>query len=40
VRGFNAAHATGSGMTWLAVSDLNPEALAGFVGQLAQGPGK
>jgi anti-sigma factor RsiW len=38
VRGFNAAHATGSGMTWLAVSDLNPEALAGFVGRIARGP--
>jgi len=40
VRGFNAAHARGSGMTWLAVSDLNPEALTGFVGRLARGPDK
>ena len=35
VRGFNVAHATGSGMDWLAVSDASPEVLSGFVQQLA-----
>jgi anti-sigma factor RsiW len=40
VRGFNAAHATGSGMNWLAVSDVSPDVLASFVRQIAQGPSK
>ena len=35
VRGFNVAHATGSGMDWLAVSDASPEVLSAFVQQLA-----
>lgn len=39
VRGFNAAHATGSGMTWLAVSDVSPDVLTGFVGRIAGSPG-
>jgi anti-sigma factor RsiW len=36
VRGFNVAHATGSDMDWLAVSDASPEVLTGFVQQLAR----
>ncbi len=36
VRGFNVAHATGSGMDWLAVSDVNTEGLSAFVQKLAQ----
>ena len=36
VRGFNVAHATGSGMDWIAVSDVNPDELAQFVQRLAQ----
>jgi anti-sigma factor (TIGR02949 family) len=36
VRGFNVAHATGSGMDWLAVSDVNAEELAAFVARLAR----
>jgi anti-sigma factor RsiW len=36
VRGFNVAHAAGSGMDWLAVSDLNAEELTSFVQQLAR----
>jgi anti-sigma factor RsiW len=36
VRGFNVAHATGSGMDWLAVSDVGPDVLSAFVQQLAQ----
>ena len=36
VRGFNVAHAVGSGMDWLAVSDLNAAELASFVEKLAQ----
>lgn len=35
VRGFNVAHATGSGMDWLAVSDVSADVLAAFVQQLA-----
>jgi anti-sigma factor RsiW len=35
VRGFNVAHATGSGMDWLAVSDVNADVLAQFVQRLA-----
>jgi anti-sigma factor RsiW len=35
VRGFNVAHATGSGMDWLAVSDVSPEVLTTFVRRLA-----
>jgi anti-sigma factor (TIGR02949 family) len=36
VRGFHVAHATGAGMDWLAVSDVNAEELAGFVRKLAR----
>jgi anti-sigma factor RsiW len=36
VRGFNVAHATGSGMEWLAVSDVSADVLATFVQRLAQ----
>jgi len=36
VRGFNVAHATGSGMDWLAVSDLNTAELAAFVEKLKE----
>jgi hypothetical protein len=36
VRGFNVAHATGSGMDWLAVSDLNAAELSSFVAKLSQ----
>jgi anti-sigma factor RsiW len=36
VRGFNVAHATGSGMDWLAVSDISPDVLTEFVQRLAQ----
>jgi anti-sigma factor RsiW len=39
IRGFNVAHATGSGMDWLAVSDVNPEELTGFVDKLAREAG-
>jgi hypothetical protein len=35
VRGFNVAHATGSGMDWLAVSDLNAGELSSFVARVA-----
>jgi anti-sigma factor RsiW len=35
VRGFNIAHATGSDMDWLAVSDVNADVLAAFVQRLA-----
>ena len=35
VRGFNVAHATGSGMDWLAVSDVNADVLSAFVQKLA-----
>ncbi len=35
VRGFNVAHATGSGMDWLAVSDVSADVLAPFVQRLA-----
>lgn len=40
LRGFNAAHATGSDMSWLAVSDVSPDVLSAFVGKVAGGPGK
>jgi anti-sigma factor RsiW len=36
VRGFNVVHATGSGMDWIAVSDVNADELAQFVQRLAQ----
>jgi hypothetical protein len=36
VRGFNVVHATGSGMDWLAVSDVNADELTEFVQRLAQ----
>ena len=39
VRGFNVAHATGSGMDWLAVSDVNPDELTEFVRKLARESG-
>ncbi len=35
VRGFNVAHANGSGMDWLAVSDVSPDVLMAFVERLA-----
>jgi len=35
VRGFNVVHATGSGMDWLAVSDVSPDVLTAFVQHLA-----
>jgi anti-sigma factor RsiW len=37
MRGFNVARASGSGMDWLAVSDVNADALTRFVQQLAAG---
>jgi anti-sigma factor (TIGR02949 family) len=37
VRGFNVAQASGAGMRWSAVSDVNPETLNGFVAKLAAG---
>ncbi len=39
VRGFNVAHATGSGMDWLAVSDASADVLTAFVERLAAAPG-
>jgi anti-sigma factor RsiW len=36
VRGFNVAHASGSGMEWLAVSDVSADVLAPFVQRLAR----
>jgi anti-sigma factor RsiW len=36
VRGFNVAHVTGSGMDWLAVSDVSADVLTAFVQRLAQ----
>ena len=36
VRGFNVVHATGSGMDWLAVSDVSADELSEFVQRLAQ----
>ncbi len=39
VRGFNVAHARGSGMDWLAVSDVSPDVLASFVERLARESG-
>ena len=38
VRGFNVAHATGSGMDWLAVSDVSADVLTAFVDRLAREP--
>jgi anti-sigma factor (TIGR02949 family) len=35
VRGINVAHASGSGMDWLAVSDVSPDVLTAFVRELA-----
>jgi anti-sigma factor RsiW len=35
VRGFNVTHATGSGMDWLAVSDLNAAELLRFVARVS-----
>ena len=37
VRGFNVVHATGSGMDWIAVSDVSPDVLTAFVQRLARG---
>jgi anti-sigma factor RsiW len=37
LRGFNVAHATGSGMEWWAVSDVSPDVLSGFVARVARG---
>jgi anti-sigma factor RsiW len=36
VRGFNVAHASGSGMDWLAVSDVSADVLSSFVQRLAR----
>lgn len=36
VRGFNVAHARGSGMDWLAVSDVSADILSAFVQRLAR----
>jgi len=36
VRGFNVAYASGSGMDWLAVSDVSPDVLSAFVQRLAR----
>ena len=36
VRGFNVAHASGSGMDWLAVSDVSADVLSPFVQRLAR----
>lgn len=36
IRGFNVAHATGSGMDWLAVSDVSADVLTTFVERLAR----
>ena len=36
VRGFNVAHATGSGMDWLAVSDVSADVLTEFVQRIAR----
>ena len=38
VRGFNVARAVGSGMDWLAVSDVSADVLAQFVQRLTGGP--
>jgi len=35
VRGFNVAYGTGSGMDWVAVSDVSADVLSGFVQRLA-----
>ena len=35
VRGINVAHATASGMDWLAVSDVSADVLTSFVQRLA-----
>jgi hypothetical protein len=35
VRGFNVAHASGSGMEWLAVADVSADVLSAFVQRLA-----
>jgi anti-sigma factor RsiW len=39
VRGFNVAHATGSSMDWLAVSDVSADVLTAFVQRLARADG-
>lgn len=36
IRGFNIAHATGSGMDWIAVSDVSADELTEFVQRLAR----
>ena len=36
LRGFNVAHASGSGMDWLAVSDVSADVLTAFVQRLAR----
>jgi len=36
IRGFNVAHATGSGMDWLAVSDVSADVLTAFTQRLAR----
>jgi hypothetical protein len=37
LRGFNVAHASGGGMDFLAVSDVNADVLGAFVARLAAG---
>lgn len=39
VRGFNVAHASGSGMDWIAVSDVSADVLTPFVQRLARADG-
>ena len=39
LRGFNVAHATGSGMDWIAVSDVSPDVLTAFVQRVARESG-
>jgi anti-sigma factor RsiW len=39
VRGFTVARASGTGMDWLAVSDVNPAVLTAFVQRLARADG-
>jgi len=36
VRGFHVAHASGSGMDWIAVSDVSADVLSPFVQRLAR----
>ena len=38
LRGFNVAHATGTGMEWWGVSDVSADVLQSLVARLARGP--